>query len=352
MWCRNILRTRAIINNSATPIGLQRLAKNQRHPNDIMSGHSIRLTSTARECTIGDAIDNWSHRFESEGVPEPVESIKHILAHIIGTKKIMDIRDVRNNRLNGSQFEKLESLCKYRLLRMPIEYIIGEWTFRDITVKLVPPIFIPCPETEMLVDIVLKRLNSLQVENCEMLEIGCGSGAISLSLAHACKKIKCTSIDMNLHACELTTTNRNNLNLVDQITVMHATLTPESNIEISSILDGTGNVDLNSKLFDFVVSNPPYELREEISRLPEIRTYQDYRARDGGDDGLKVIKPLLKYVAKVLKPGGRIFMEVDPKHPEHIRHFTNKYSDLKLRHEHTYKDFGNKDRFVELVKVT
>lgn len=78
----------------------------------------------------------------------------------------------------------MQSLC-----RMPVQYIIGEWDFRDITVKLMPPIFIPRPETEILVDFVLKRLNSLQLDSCEILEIGCGSGAISLALAHACEKV-------------------------------------------------------------------------------------------------------------------------------------------------------------------
>lgn len=73
---------------------------------------------------------------------------------------------------------------------------------------------------------------------------------------------------------------------------------------------------------------------------------------DGGDDGLKVIKPLLKYTAKVLKPGGSLFLEVDPAHPEYIQFFTTKYSDLKLCHEHTYKDFCNNDRFVEVVKLS
>jgi len=72
---------------------------------------------------------------------------------------------------------------------------------------------------------------------------------------------------------------------------------------------------------------------------------------DGGDDGLKVIKPLLRYAAKALKPGGRLFLEVDPTHPEYIQFFTNKYSDLNLHHEYTHKDFCNNDRFVEIVKT-
>jgi len=72
---------------------------------------------------------------------------------------------------------------------MPVQYIIGEWDFRDITLKLAPPIFIPRPETEILVDFVLKRLSSWQAKTCKILEVGCGSGAISLALAHACKKV-------------------------------------------------------------------------------------------------------------------------------------------------------------------
>ena len=72
---------------------------------------------------------------------------------------------------------------------MPVQYIIGEWDFRDITLKLVPPVFIPRPETEILVDLLLKSLSNMDLPKYKVLEIGCGSGAISLALVHACKKV-------------------------------------------------------------------------------------------------------------------------------------------------------------------
>ena len=75
------------------------------------------------------------------------------------------------------------------------------------------------------------------------------------------------------------------------------------------------------------------------------------KALDGGNDGLKVIKPLLNYSANALKPGGRLFVEIDPTHSEYIQFFTAKYTNLKLKYEHTYKDFCNKDRFVEVLKI-
>ncbi|XP_077261392.1 MTRF1L release factor glutamine methyltransferase-like isoform X1 [Temnothorax americanus] len=355
MWCRNVLRTRTVYNKPAILACLQCLTNN--NLNSVTLKHPARrlFVSDARECTIGDVIDQWSRRFESEGVQEPMKSIEHIVAHVIGTKKMVDILNVRNDALTASQIEKLESLCESRLsspCRMPVQYIVGEWNFRDITVKLVPPILIPWPETEILVDVVVKRLSSLQADSGEIIEIGCGSGAISLAVAHACKGMKFTAIDKNLHACDLTTINRDNLNLTKQATVIHANLKPDASIEVLSSSNGADNVDLNSKLFDFVISNPPYVPTKQIPELqPDLRIYQDPRALDGGDDGLTVIKSVLKYAAKALKPGGRLFMEVHPTHPEHIQSFTNNYPDLKLYHEHSYKDSCNNDRIVEVVKV-
>lgn len=73
---------------------------------------------------------------------------------------------------------------------MPVQYIIGEWDFRDITLKIEPPIFIPRPETEILVDHLLKRINDLKNKTCNVFEIGCGSGAIGLSILQSNKNVR------------------------------------------------------------------------------------------------------------------------------------------------------------------
>ncbi|XP_033333590.1 hemK methyltransferase 1 [Megalopta genalis] len=315
---------------------------------------SRRLCTVNAQCsTIGEIIEQWSHRFSKEGVPEPVESIEHIVANVIGTKKIIDLVNVRNEKLTSDQCQKLESMCECRLSRMPIQYIIGEWDFRDITLKLVPPIFIPRPETEILVDFVLKRIDTLQRIEQKVLEVGCGSGAISLAIARANKTVTCIAVDANLQACELSVQNRNQLGLENQVLIAHAKLEDDGKMQYSNVLSGPKDLDLNLQIFDIIVSNPPYVPTNQISKLsPEIKIYEDLLAIDGGEDGLKVIKPLLKYAAEVLKPGGRVLLEVDSTHPEYIKFFTEKYSMLQLQYEHTYKDFYNNDRFVELSKIS
>lgn len=132
----------------------------------------------------------------------------------------------------------------------------------------------------------------------------------------------------------------------ERVTIIQATLEEDGTLKSSE------SMNFETKSFDFIVSNPPYVPTKNILKLePEIKIYEDLRALDGGEDGLKIIRPLIQYSAKALKPGGHLFVEVDPAHPEYISFFVKKYDTLKLRYEHTYKDFCNNDRFVEISKM-
>lgn len=89
--------------------------------------------------------------------------------------------------LTEAQLNHFEQLCECRMARMPVQYIIGEWDFCDLVLKMTPPVFIPRPETEELVELILQQCDSTLT--IRFLEIGCGSGAISLALLHALQKV-------------------------------------------------------------------------------------------------------------------------------------------------------------------
>ena len=110
-------------------------------------------------------------------------------------------------------------MVQCRLAKMPIQYIIGYWEFRELTLTMKPPVFIPRAETESLVDVILNHLKGLTNTEINILEIGCGSGAISLSLMKEYKSqlnnIKILAVDQSASACRLTLENAANLQLLN-----------------------------------------------------------------------------------------------------------------------------------------
>ena len=119
--------------------------------------------------------------------------------------------------LQPDQELSLEGLVHCRLARMPIQYLVGNWDFHGITLEIRPPVFIPRPETEQLVEEVLSRLPATP---CSLLEIGPGSGAICLSLLNARTDIMITAVERSIAAAELTKHNAEKLGLQDRLTVI------------------------------------------------------------------------------------------------------------------------------------
>lgn len=116
------------------------------------------------------------------------ETFKHIIGDSILFILQLDDLDEQALKLTASQQEQFDELCECRMARMPIQYIIGEWDFRDLTLQMQPPVFIPRPETEELVELILQQFDSKQP--MRFLEVGCGSGAISLALLKALPKVR------------------------------------------------------------------------------------------------------------------------------------------------------------------
>lgn len=147
-------------------------------------------------------VNHWTRVFEERGIPEARESSEYIVAHVLGAKTFQSLKPALWTKpLTPQQLECIQELCGRRLQRMPVQYILGEWDFQGLSLKMVPPVFIPRPETEELVEWVLEevaqRPHAVRAQDGPLiLEVGCGSGAITLSLLSQLPKVGCLCIPL------------------------------------------------------------------------------------------------------------------------------------------------------------
>ncbi|XP_060775538.1 MTRF1L release factor glutamine methyltransferase isoform X3 [Neoarius graeffei] len=182
--------------------------------------------------TVEQALSVWTQCFQQHGISEPLLSSHYIIAHVLGKKTLQSVETRRlRERLGDKEKEDVWALCSKRLTRMPVQYVIEEWDFRDLTLKMRPPVFIPRPETEELVSLVLKDLQSQWgVKTLRCLEVGCGSGAISLSLLHSVPQLKAVALDQSQAAVRLTKENADRLGLLDRLEVYHLDIMKEDSV--------------------------------------------------------------------------------------------------------------------------
>lgn len=230
----------------------------------VWGAYGMRACSTpvlpVDTITALQAVNLWKQYFLEKGVSEPDYSSKYIIAHVLGAKTIESVqKEILTEFLSREKTEQIWKLCARRLDRMPVQYVIEEWDFRDVTLKMRPPVFIPRPETEELVEIVLADLQG-KTGSLLSLEVGCGSGAISLSLMRSLPQLKAIALDQSLDAVNLTRENALRLRLQDRLQLYH----------LDIIKDADSVLGLSSGV-SALVSNPPYLFSEDMALLePEI----------------------------------------------------------------------------------
>ncbi|KAK7084694.1 HemK methyltransferase member 1 [Halocaridina rubra] len=288
--------------------------------------------------TVNEALVDWTEKLEGAAVPEARLSAEYIIAHILRVPR-KELNVLGGSGLSEDVLCEAERLLTCRMTRMPLQYIIGDWDFHSVTIKVRPPVFIPRPETEQLVDLALECLRGVQAPR--VLDIGCGSGAISLALIKNISDLKCVAMDHSRHAIELTEENASLLGVRQRLTVVHGKVT----------MDRLPKLPYDE--FDLIVSNPPYVLRKDLMSVqPEIMIYEDMRALDGGKDGLEVIKPILTLFQHLLPVGNSLLLEIDPCHQYLLPEWMKTQKSMKLKLSDVIEDYSGKARFVKLVRIS
>ena len=177
---------------------------------------------------------------------------------------------------------------------VPSQYITGHQEFWGLDFLVSPAVLIPRPETEHLVETVLKLAS--EVPAPRIVDVGTGSGCIALALAHERKSAEIYGVDLSAEALEIARANAARLQLDSRVRFLQ-----------SNILGAlAGRRD-----FDFVVSNPPYVGFDEADKVQRsVFQYEPKMAVFAGDNGLDVIRPLIKQARPALKRGGYVAMEI------------------------------------------
>lgn len=288
--------------------------------------------------------DEWIKKFTSSNIPEPDLSAELIVAHVMGHKMFHQVSP--DKKINYEQLKRIDKCCQRRLQRCPVQYVIDEWDFHDLTLKMREPVFIPRPETEELAQLISDELEAAFSDTCDsgclrFLEIGCGTGALSLYLLHKFPKITGIAVDKSVEACDLTRENADNLGLSDRLHILNMDVTCSDSLSRLQTLSP----------FDVILSNPPYIPTDEMKALEtEIAEYEDHGALHGGLDGLDLVRHILGFSSSLLKPNGQMWLEVDRKHPPLIQNLVNSEACPGLVYIKTYLDFMNRERFCMLKR--
>ncbi|HRR33761.1 MAG TPA: peptide chain release factor N(5)-glutamine methyltransferase [Kiritimatiellia bacterium] len=210
----------------------------------------------------------------------------------------------------------------------PVQYVLGRWDFRDLTLKVDRRALIPRPETEQLVDLVLASRQISRSPKPLVVDVGTGSGCIILSLAHALNQGVFVGLDVSAAALSLARENAVLTGLAERV------LFAES--------DGCGEFDPGS--VDVLVSNPPYIPSQTVDRLERhIRDHEPRLALDGGPDGLRVYRAMLLDAVMVLKSGGGVFFEIGDDQGPALRTLLEEYGFSEVA---IHKDYAGHDRFA------
>jgi release factor glutamine methyltransferase len=245
-----------------------------------------------------EAIGEAAQTLAKAGVDDPRANAEYLAAHAMDLKRKSEIRELFDKEIPSTIAQQFQEFLNRRELREPLQYILGEWEFFGLPLKVNSSVLIPRPETELLVEEALQE--AAQIEGAiSILDIGTGSGAIALAVASKLPKAQIHGIDSSAEALALAEENRKLLGL--------------SNVRFHQTRnDWSDHSDWSpSRRFDLIVSNPPYVSLEEFEQLePELRLYEPREALTDESTGFTFYERIASLAPKLLAPNGRLLVEL------------------------------------------
>jgi len=271
---------------------------------------------------VAAAVARASERLASAGCESSRVDAEFLVAHVRGTTRSSVLVD-GDQPLSDDAVAELEGLVARRERREPLAYVLGEWGFRRLTLKVDPRVLIPRPETEIVVERCLALISELAEPR--VLDVGTGSGAIALAIVDEHPGARVTGIDASTDALDVARLNALNMGLA---------------VEFVEWDLFTG---LPADSWDLVVSNPPYVRPDEIELLePEVRGWEP-RAALVGEGATEAIA---RGAQAAMGVGGGLVLEVAEGDAGRVSGLLRElgYTDVQVT-----RDLSGRERVVEGV---
>ncbi len=248
-------------------------------------------TTLRTEWTIREVL-NWTRGyFESAGIVQPRLEAEILLAHALDVDRL-NLYISPDQPLTPDERSRYRTVVKRRREGTPLQHLIGEVRFFGLRFRVNRDALIPRPETEELLDHILKLVPRDRDIAC--LDLGTGTGVIAVCLARYFPRARVTAVDVSPAALDLA----------------------RRNAALNGVEDGIRFVlgDWFEQVeggFDLIASNPPYIAEEALDTLPtEVREHEPHVALDGGPGGLRQIGRLIERLPEHANPGGMVFLEI------------------------------------------
>lgn len=242
------------------------------------------------------------------------------LSYILGESKSYILLN-KNQELSEIDYKRLLEIEEKLDKGYPLQYALGTWDFYNINLIVDERALIPRFETEIIVDYIINS----DFKKKEILDIGCGSGAISLALAFNLNNSKVLGVDIEEKAVSLSLDNKQKLK-IDNVDFLKSDLFE--------------NID---KKFDIIISNPPYINKNDYENLENKLYYEPKSALYGGEDGLYFYRLIIRDAPIYLNKNGHLIFEIGYDQKDKINELLIK-SDFK--NIINLKDFNGFDRFI------
>jgi release factor glutamine methyltransferase len=247
--------------------------------------------------TVREALRDAAAELERAGCPSPRVDAEHLLTHALRRSRT-ELYLEPDREIPGDEAARFRALVARRALREPLAYVLGEWGFRRLTLRLDRRVLIPRPETEIVVERCLELLAELK--DPKVLDVGVGSGAIALAIADEHPTARVAGFDSSPEALEVARANLAATGLDGRVRLVEHDL----------------RGSLGPARFDLVVSNPPYVEADQIEGLePEVRDWEPREAlvEDGATESVA------RSAREALEEGGWLVLEVADGKAERVK---------------------------------